>query len=72
MTKFTLAQQISEVDREIALRHAVYPGLVTRKKMRHGEADEHLARMESVRRTLIWLRENETKLREFLNVEPVA
>lgn len=50
-----LAQQIAEVERELALRNNVYPGLVARKKMRQGEADAHVARMQAVLKTLRWL-----------------
>lgn len=34
--------------RELALRAAVYPGLIAKKKMRQGEADLHVARMQEV------------------------
>jgi hypothetical protein len=47
-----IAQQVSEVERELALRRSVYPGLVGRGKMRQAEADEHMARMEAVLATL--------------------
>ena len=47
-----ISQQINEVERELSLRRSVYPGLVTRGKMRQSEADEHLARMEAVLATL--------------------
>lgn len=56
--KILIEQQISEVQREIGLRKNVYPGLVARGKMRQGEADEHMARIEAVLTTLIWLRDN--------------
>jgi len=56
--KISLEQQISEVGREIGLRRNVYPSMVARGKMRQGEADEHLARLEAVFTTLTWLRDN--------------
>ena len=56
--KIPLEQQISEVGREIGLRRNVYPGMVARGKMRQGEADEHLARLEAAYTTLLWLRDN--------------
>lgn len=56
--KISIEQQISEVQRELALRRNVYPGLVVRGKMRQGEADEHTARLEAVLTTLMWLRDN--------------
>ena len=56
--KITLPQQIAEVGREIGLRRSVFPQFVARGKMTQEEADEHMARMEAVYSTLIWLREN--------------
>lgn len=49
---FTLAMQISAVEREIKMRHSVYPGLVLRKKMSQREADIQIAAMEAVLKTL--------------------
>lgn len=51
----SLDQQISEVKRELAMRAAVYPGLVAKKKMRQGEADLHVARMTAALKSLEWL-----------------
>lgn len=48
----SLEAQIAEVEREIALRKNVYPGLVFRRKMREAEAAEHLLLMECVLLTL--------------------
>lgn len=62
----SLDQQISEVRRELALRSAVYPGLIAKKKMRQGEADLHVARMAAVLKTLEWLAVNETEIKEKL------
>lgn len=56
--RIPLPQQIAEVGREIGLRRAVYPQFIARGKMTQEEADDHLARMEAVYSTLIWLREN--------------
>jgi len=44
----SLAAQIAEVEREIAMRRRVYPGQVARGKMRQGEADVLISRMEDV------------------------
>lgn len=54
-----LNQQISEVQRELSMRAAVYPGLVAKKKMRQGEADMHTARMTAALKSLEWLAANE-------------
>lgn len=56
--KISIEQQISEIQREIGLRKNVYPGLVARGKMRQGEADEHMARIEAALTTLMWIRDN--------------
>ncbi len=47
-----IAQQISEVKRELQLRRHVYPGLVGRGRMRQSEADEHMARLRASLATL--------------------
>jgi len=51
-TKHSLRVQIEEVEREIRMRRDVYPRQVSRKRMRHGEAEERIAMMESVLATL--------------------
>ncbi len=48
----TLTMQISEVEREIAMRRQVYPSLVGKGKMRQAEADHKIAIMTAVRDTL--------------------
>lgn len=58
-----LTDQIAEVERELALRSRVYPGLVAKKKMRQGEADEHTRRMQAVLATLRWLQKNEASIK---------
>ena len=67
--KVTLAAQILEVDREIAMRRKVYPGWVSRGKMRQAESDLHIRQMEAVRETLEWLKANEDRIREALKSE---
>ena len=52
ISKHSIAIQIQEVEREIRMRREVYPRRVHRHTMRQGEADEHIARMESVLQTL--------------------
>lgn len=56
MPKHTLDEQIAEVGREIGLRKNVYPGFVARGKLEQSEADDHIAKMESVYATLKFLR----------------
>lgn len=48
----SISQQIEEVEREIALRKRVYPGLVLSKRMRNSVAAFHLERMKAVLETL--------------------
>lgn len=57
----SIEQQIAEVQRELAMRSQVYPGLVSKKKMRQGEADMHMARMQAALKTLEYLRDNHTQ-----------
>lgn len=67
-----LIHQISEVKRELALREAVYPGLVLKKKMRQGEADTHRARMTAALKTLEWLQEHEGEIKAAIGGSNVA
>jgi hypothetical protein len=52
MAEMTLAVQIKAVEREIAMRKAVYPKRVAAKGMRQETADHEIAAMEAVLRTL--------------------
>lgn len=69
MSKVSLDQQIEEVRREIKYRGEVYPRLVTQGKMRQSIADFHVFRMEAVEATLMWLRDNEPRIRAALKKE---
>lgn len=62
--KISLRAQIEEVEYELGMRRKVYPGLVRRGKVRQGEADLHVERLEAVLKTLQWLQANETRVRE--------
>ena len=61
--KFTLAAQISEIDFELSMRARVYPHRVARGLLRQGEADMHVAILENVRATLVFMRDNEAAIR---------
>ena len=63
MTKISLGQQIEEVDRELELRGRVYPIEIAKGRMRKSIADYHLARLGAVRNTLLWLQQNEARIR---------
>jgi hypothetical protein len=52
MVTITLAAQLAEVKREIALRHRVYPRWVQSGKLTKQAADDALAAMDAVRQTL--------------------
>lgn len=64
--KITIAGQIAEVDRELALRRNAYPRLIASGKMREGEADLCTRRMEAVRATLQFCQAHETEIRAFI------
>ena len=65
--KISLAQQIEEVDRELALRKGVfYERQVRSGAMRQSVADFHMARLQAVKTTLEWLRDNETEVRAYV------
>ena len=62
--KFSLDQQLEEVQRELDKRNEVYPGLVRKGVLRQSVADFHIARMLAVQRTLRWLYENQAAMVE--------
>lgn len=67
--KFSLREQLEEVEREIRLRKDVYTRAVAAGHMRQAIADYHLGRMEGVLATLGWLSDNEQRIKakvEFL------
>lgn len=59
----SIAQQIEEIEREIALRQRVYPNQVRTGKMRQSVADYHMQRIDAVLKTLLWLQANEARIR---------
>jgi hypothetical protein len=61
--KFSLAQQIEEVQRELGLRENVYARLVIKGEMRQAVADYHLERMQAALKSLKWLQRHETKIK---------
>ena len=62
--KRTIHEQISAVDREIAMREAVYAKQVLTGKLTRIRADQMIADMVAVRDTLVWVRDNELLIRE--------
>ena len=67
MQKFSLDQQIEEIDRELEQRAAVYPRLVQNHKLRQSIADYQVERLKAARASLVWLRDNEFLIKQRLS-----
>lgn len=61
--KFSLNQQIEEIEREVRLRESVYPRQIAEGKMRQSIADYHLGRLKAALATLQWVRDHEAAIR---------
>jgi len=59
----SIAQQISEVERELAQRREVYPRLVANHKMRQSIADYQTERMQATLATLRWIQKHEVAIK---------
>jgi len=66
MAKVSIAGQIAEVVREIALRKNVYPRSVAAGKLRQGEADLCMQRIEAVLATLLFVQKHEAGFRAYI------
>lgn len=64
--KFSLNQQIDEIDRELAQRRDVYPRQVATRKLRESHAKFQMERLEAARATLVWLQQNENLIKQRL------
>jgi hypothetical protein len=64
--KFSLNQQIDEIDRELEQRRDVYPRLVATRKLRESHAKFQTERLEAARATLVWLQQNESFIKQRL------
>lgn len=64
--KVSLREQADEAQRELAMRHRVYPGLVKRGKMTEAEQAVAIARMRAIRDTLRLFAEHEEAMRAAL------
>ena len=58
--------QIAEAERELAMRHQVYPRQVASGKMRQGEAEMLIQRQEAIIKTLRWVQINEPAIRAWI------
>lgn len=65
--KYSLVAQITEINRELALRERVYPSQVTSGRMRQSEAEYHIEVLKRVRATLNWLQSNELLIKQRLS-----
>ncbi|MBN8987446.1 MAG: hypothetical protein J0H42_04320 [Rhizobiales bacterium] len=70
--KFSLQAQIEEIDRELEQRARVYPRLTAKGELRKSVGDYQIQRLEAVRATLVWLQQNETRIKETLGIERPA
>ena len=50
--RFSIAQQIEEIERELRMRQEVYPRMISKGKMKQSVADYHMARLAAVLTTL--------------------
>lgn len=64
--KVSLREQADEAQRELGMRHHVYPGLVKRGKMSEAEMAVAIARMRAIRDTLRLFAEHEDAIRDTL------
>ena len=64
--KISIIGQISEIDREIAMRERVYPREVQAGRMKVGEAEMLLERIHAVRATLVFCKDNEADIRAYV------
>jgi hypothetical protein len=72
MAEIPLAGQIKAVEREIAMRKAVYPKRVAAKGMKQETADHEIAAMTAVLATLRGLERREETINEGGSDEPIA
>lgn len=64
--KVSLREQAKEAQRELEMRHRVYPGLVKRGKMTETEQAVAIARMRAIRDTLRLFADHEDAIRSAL------
>lgn len=64
--KISIIGQISEIDREIAMRERVYPREIQSGKMKQQEAEMMMDRIHAVRATLVFCKDNEADIRAYV------
>lgn len=65
--KVSLREQADEAQRELGMRHRVYPGLVKRGKMSAAESAVAIDRMRAIRDTLRLFADHEDAIRSALS-----
>ena len=70
MSTPTLAEQITEVKRELHMRERVYPKWVTDGRLPQADSDRRLERMRAVLQTLTGLKADEPDLFEDATTQP--
>ena len=63
----SLAQQIDEVRRELHERERVYARMYAKGTLRPSLGEFQVERMKAVLKTLLWLKENEEKIKTALS-----
>lgn len=58
----SIAQQLEELDYELAQRAKVYPRIAAKEPRRKAELEYHVARLQAARTTLVWLRDHRAQL----------
>lgn len=64
MARFSLSQQVEEIERELEQRATAYPTLVARRKLGSSIAEFYIARLTAGLRTLQWLQRHERLVRQ--------
>lgn len=67
--KISLNQQLEEVERELGERKTVYARIASSHPSKRSQLDYQMARMQAVRDTLVWLRDNRTRVLEEVRKE---
>lgn len=66
MKKISIIGQIAEIEREIQIREQVYPRLVREGKMKEEVRVMLMDRIQAIRATLIFVKDNEAGFRAYI------
>lgn len=72
MSRISLAQQLDEIDRELAQRASVYPRLVSGRKLRQSVANFQVDRLKAARASLQWLADHEDTIKRLMREHAAA